>query len=412
MAKKLYEESKIIAIANAIRKKGGVGTWTTEEMPEAIKNLPFYKDFNITDFLVEVFNGTLDPVILPEGVTKIDAPKIQIVSPLPSTITYVNLAYWPDSEIKEKIEFPEGITEFYGSSPFGGARPYNQVIKEIVFPESTETLSSYVISGTPNLEKITLKGKLTSIPNGAFRSCPKLKTVDIIAPVETINSYAFQSCGSLENLTIPTTVTELKEYALGNIGNNAYIDGQSVFQCALNKISILNGAAIKSTSTYCCSGNGQNNNTTVGVKEIEIGDGCTTIPKRFASSNGALRTVTFTDSVKIIDENAFSGCKSLENLNLHSVEEIKSYAFQNTKLTSLIIPDTCTAIGTMAFAYTDLEEIYLPSTIETIGSNALSVNDKANLVINCGFSEGAVSGAPWGATGATINYDVSAPTAE
>jgi len=54
-----------------------------------------------------------------------------------------------------------------------------------------------------------------------------------------------------------------------------------------------------------------------------------------------------------------------------------------------------------------LATVNLPSTITNIGGNTFK-NINANAVINCGFAQGAVSGAPWGAPStATINYNVS-----
>ena len=77
---------------------------------------------------------------------------------------------------------------------------------------------------------------------------------------------------------------------------------------------------------------------------------------------------------------------------------------------SIVIPNGVTSIGTNAFAdCTDLTEVYIPSSVTSIGANAFA---SCVGVINCGFAEGAVSDAPWGADEATINYNVPDPNAE
>lgn len=78
-----------------------------------------------------------------------------------------------------------------------------------------------------------------------------------------------------------------------------------------------------------------------------------------------LKKAVFEGSMQGISGGAFAGCTGLEYVYIKNAQEINSAAFVN-----------CT---------------------------------QSNLVIDCGFAEGTVSGAPWGATNATINYNVPAP---
>lgn len=96
------------------------------------------------------------------------------------------------------------------------------------------------------------------------------------------------------------------------------------------------------------------------VKKIWTGDDDDSFAKLI---DGSIVTVVIPDDVTSIMSGVFSGC---------------------TSLTSITIPDSVTNIGKSAFA----------------GCTNLKT-------INCGFAEGAVSDAPWGATNATINYNVT-----
>lgn len=96
-----------------------------------------------------------------------------------------------------------------------------------------------------------------------------------------------------------------------------------------------------------------------------------------------------TDS-PVIGQNAFRGCRQLVTLIINNATSIETdglgYCFA---LKYVYISDACTSINSVAFDRVT----------------------QSDLVIDCGFSADspAAAGAPWGATGATINYDVPAP---
>lgn len=157
---------------------------------------------------------------------------------------------------------------------------------------------------------------------------------------------------------------------------------------------------------------------------------------------------------------SFSDCKDLETINgLSLVDIVKGYAFTGcVKLKNLCIPnavtvgdsnyslsvlggsgvetislDSVTAIyDGVSSGASNLEYVYLPKAVTIgssiqgcsklkhvyIGADCTSINagcfggsggQSTGLIIDCGFAEGAVSGAPWAASNATINYNVPDP---
>ena len=97
-----------------------------------------------------------------------------------------------------------------------------------------------------------------------------------------------------------------------------------------------------------------------------------------------LNNVILPEKIKVINMGTFNGCSSLNYVLLpKNLERIESKAFMNcTALTKIKIPKSVTYIAEDAFAgCTALKDIYV------------------------GFAEGAVSGAPWGSTNATIHYN-------
>lgn len=114
---------------------------------------------------------------------------------------------------------------------------------------------------------------------------------------------------------------------------------------------------------------------------------------------------------KLSSSAAFDGAKeSLERIVIKSsLDSIATGMFFGYKAIKEIIFLSATNIPDGCFAScTTLEHVYLPSDA-SVATSAFSNCTQSNLVIDCGFAEGQVSGAPWGATNATINYNVPAP---
>ena len=169
-------------------------------------------------------------------------------------------------------------------------------------------------------------------------------------------------------------------------------------------------------------------------------------------ANGRLIDVNLVGYTAIRD-NAFYGCQNLALTSLpNEVTRIGTYAFYNCKSLALTsLPSGLTSIGDFAFqscsklALTSLPSgltfvgnytfygcqklslTSLPSGITGVGGNAfgncksltsITFQGKPNSIasnafkgctnlktINVPWASGAVSGAPWGATNATINYN-------
>ncbi|MCL2374081.1 MAG: leucine-rich repeat domain-containing protein [Treponema sp.] len=79
----------------------------------------------------------------------------------------------------------------------------------------------------------------------------------------------------------------------------------------------------------------------------------------FAFQNNRLRSVVIPDSVTVIKHNAFA----------------------NNQLTSLMIPENITSIGRMAFARNQLTSVTIPDSITTIGEGIFMDNQLTSIVI-------------------------------
>ena len=119
-----------------------------------------------------------------------------------------------------------------------------------------------------------------------------------------------------------------------------------------------------------------------------------------------LTRIEIPDSVTSIGNCAFADCTNLTSINIPSgVTVIDNGTFWNCeKLPSITVPEGVTSIGSTAFCNNyALTSITLPHSISTINSQAF-LGCSALIDIYVPWWEGNVSGAPWGATSATIHY--------
>lgn len=99
-------------------------------------------------------------------------------------------------------------------------------------------------------------------------------------------------------------------------------------------------------------------------------------------SNYSANVIIIPPSVRRINTSAFASCANLESIN---------------------IPDNVIVMNPRAFeGCTSLKSVRLPSSIIYIGSKAFPTNVEHIFVP---WAEGQLSGAPWGATNATIHYN-------
>lgn len=109
---------------------------------------------------------------------------------------------------------------------------------------------------------------------------------------------------------------------------------------------------------------------------IVIPDGVYKIAKN-AFSGSDISSVEIPDSVKIIQEYAFSGCRELSEISIGSgLREISEYAFAYAdKLKKLDIPETIERIDKMAFYRCEIEELILHDGLRSIGECAFTSMD-------------------------------------
>ena len=171
------------------------------------------------------------------------------------------------------------------------------------------------------ITSVLVEGGVTSVGSYAFYGLDNLTNVVIEEGVEVIGSHSMKYCKNLSHVTLPGSITKF---------------GPSVFYGS----ELLTSAG-------------------------PIGSGCTiefawteTIPTKAFDSNYSLTSVILPDTLKVIGDDAFLDCFNLTCVELpDGLVSIGHRAFEETGLTSLVIPASVTEIGSEAFQYCPYMEI-------------------------------------------------------
>ena len=303
------------------------------------------------------------------------------------------------------VTIPDSVTSI-GSCAFAGCK----WLTNLTIPDSVTSIGSSAFSGCRRLASITIGNSVMSIGRYAFRDCTSLTKInwnaENVAIFESSNkiflnagtngngidvifgdnviaipSYAFFDCTALTSITIGNNVESIgidafcdttwysnQPYGDVYIGNIYY--GYKGTMPKNTNIVLKNGTkGIAGGAFNRCTGL---TSVTIPNSVTNIGDSafenCTSLTKInwnaenvaiFESSNkiflnagtsGNGIDVVFGDKVNSIPDYAFYGCTALKRITIgNSVTGIGSFAFAETGLTSISIPDRVEYIGECAF---------------------------------------------------------------
>lgn len=210
-------------------------------------------------------NATLETVILPESLEKID-----------------QFVFYGCSSLKE-INLPEGLTEI-------GKAAFSQCVglRSVIIPGSVENIGPEAFYYCSSLETVEIAQGVESIGQGAFVLCTSLQSVTIPSSVTTVGISAFYMCTALESATIEADLTEIPELMF--------------YLCnALESVNLPETITSIGHDAFC--------ETSIGGS-LEIPSDVKSIGAR-AFSGAPITSVSFPEGLDEIGEAAFAQCTSL-----------------------------------------------------------------------------------------------------
>lgn len=276
------------------------------------------------------------------------------------------------SEYDEETTTYKDITRLTGASNYGA---------EVVVPEKVyDGETAYIVDALYNtfhnstITKVTLP-KDSIIIDGAFENCSNLR--------EVINSQYIKEClnPAFEHSNLTTIDLSGCKFVHG-FYDCKNLESVILKVCkTIKKESFINCPKLKSlgeTSSVTEIGAGAFSGCS-SLQSIDLSN-CITFGSGWTAYGGifngcaSLKSVILPKTLTEIPEGLFSGCSALTSFDFSNITSIGSSAFAGTGLTNVVLPATITSIGNNAFNDIDsvtINATKVPSLGSSFGQNAV-----------------------------------------
>ena len=278
-------------------------------------------------------------------------------------------------------------------------------IKALQVPESVEMLGEQCFSGMPDLVDAKLPSQLPYIPHYCFWFCGSLETIILPASIKALGYYSFYDCPSLSALI--SNAVEVPSHNTTPGYTAAFDQNLSGRVLAVPQVSIddyrndsifgLWGSIVPIDSIPAHFGE-RFTIDDIQYKLLASGEGVSAVGyvgdgKDTLIIPSAIIYDEVTYPVKAIGSSAFKQLQNVETIIINEgVEEIGAFSFQNSWISSVILPTTLNSIKTHAFFNCQmLKSVYLPNGVTTIelwafnGCWQMKTFEMPNTVVNIGW---------------------------
>ena len=273
-----------------------------------------YQDGVVTSIGSYAFSGCsgLTSITIPDSVTSIGSDAFSGCGNL-EKVTVDNLSSWIEIDFGNATANPLN----YDETDFYVKDEKYELGAELIIPEGTDRIGSYVFNGYTGLTKITIPDSVTIIGSYAFSGCSGLTSITIPDSVTSIGDYAFYNCSGL------TIYCEVESQPSGwssswngdcpvvwDCNNSDVADDGNIYYIADNGIryALNNGTAMVIGQSTALSGE------IIIPGEITYKDvaySVTTVNASAFSYCSGLTSITIPDSVTVMGQYAFRNCNAL-----------------------------------------------------------------------------------------------------
>ena len=237
------------------------------------------------------------------------------------------------------------------------------------------SIGTRAFASCAGITKVTIPETVTYIGDEAFKDCSAIEQITIPDGVEFIGNSAFEKCSSLSSVALPESLNEIGKSTFSKSGlisveipESIEKIGSYAFWCCadLKEVTIPKNVTNMERAFYGA-----------GIKSVNILSSNINMRFTFASCHN-LETVTFSDELTEISDNAFHLCNNLKTVKMpKKLKKIDSRAFYMTGLENVELNQELTTIGDEAFfGCTELLSLRIPKKVTTIGVNAIGGYDE------------------------------------
>lgn len=342
---------------------------TTLNLPDGLKSLTIKSPTNVNS------NYKITKLTVPESVDYVDIEGMYDLKTikLPTTAK-LDAGCFMNCPAIESLTIPKGnirLETFLSDCV---------KLKSITLPSDTLEVDGMI--GSKNLTSVNLSN--VRILRGGFISCTGLTKVNLPDSLLSIEG-AFSGCTNLTTVTGGKNVryldsgfsacTKLKSF--GSIGENLSVLEHNSFKGTAWYNSQKDGVVYFKNFAYCYKGTMPKNTQLTfkeGTKAIVggfiFGD-LELTPREVANFEPPVLTkVVIPKSCQYIGYYAFYGCESLKNITLNGGELVERDAFQNNGCETITLPSTMRVIDDESFTGKNLKTVNLNDGLQYIGEGA------------------------------------------
>ncbi len=312
----------------------------------------------------------LEKIYIPGGVTQIEGnpfencPALTAIEVAPENAHYFSddhgVLYTKDGEVLQIA--PGGIVGAYiipeGTRVVGkGAFIDCTMLTEITIPATVSVLEESAFTNCGFLERINFSEGLVSVGESAFSECVSLQYVNLPQSVEKIDEGAFHSCRFLRGIDLPEGLVSIGSYAFFQTDLRSLVIPDSVTEYGIYVLGLcesLEKLTIgKGVEQFCAA-------------ELEE---CDSLMEILVDSENPVYNsgdgVLYSSGYRILER--YPTARKGDYEISHMTEIVAPYAFSESRVHSVTVPDSVSIIGINAFKNCiDLRSIVFGNGIRTL----------------------------------------------